>query len=117
MTMVLQDKKLILSASFIISVTIGFCAENPKTDQNWGQWRGPLATGYAPHANPPIQWSENKNDRSGKTLVIEHSKNPTALSFKVLNDSFSASPALSGSNLILRGEKFLYCLGSIEGED
>ncbi len=61
--MVLQDKKLILSASFIISVTIGFCAENPKTDQNWGQWRGPLATGYAPHANPPIQWSETKNVR------------------------------------------------------
>ncbi len=30
---------------------------------NWGQWRGPLATGVAPKANPPITWSEKKNIR------------------------------------------------------
>jgi outer membrane protein assembly factor BamB len=28
---------------------------------NWGQWRGPLATGFAPQANPPTEWSETKN--------------------------------------------------------
>src|SRR3954447_16070700 len=28
---------------------------------NWPQWRGPLANGMAPYANPPIQWSEKKN--------------------------------------------------------
>jgi outer membrane protein assembly factor BamB len=28
---------------------------------NWPQWRGPLATGEAPAANPPIHWSEDKN--------------------------------------------------------
>ncbi|MCI0446819.1 PQQ-like beta-propeller repeat protein [bacterium] len=31
--------------------------------QNWAQWRGPLGTGFAPHANPPLEWSENKNIR------------------------------------------------------
>ena len=29
----------------------------------WPQWRGPLATGVAPHGNPPLIWSEGKNVR------------------------------------------------------
>src|SRR6476620_4674887 len=29
----------------------------------WPQWRGPLASGVAPLANPPIEWSEKKNVR------------------------------------------------------
>jgi outer membrane protein assembly factor BamB len=29
----------------------------------WPQWRGPLGTGVAPHANPPVEWSESKNVR------------------------------------------------------
>ncbi|MCA9200451.1 MAG: PQQ-like beta-propeller repeat protein, partial [Planctomycetales bacterium] len=27
----------------------------------WGHWRGPLLTGEAPAANPPLTWSENEN--------------------------------------------------------
>jgi outer membrane protein assembly factor BamB len=30
---------------------------------NWPQWRGPLATGAAPNADPPVEWSESKNIR------------------------------------------------------
>jgi outer membrane protein assembly factor BamB len=30
-------------------------------DEQWPQWRGPLALGVAPKANPPIEWSETKN--------------------------------------------------------
>jgi outer membrane protein assembly factor BamB len=26
---------------------------------NWGQWRGPLATGEAPQGNPPLTWDES----------------------------------------------------------
>src|SRR5436190_20329870 len=29
----------------------------------WPQWRGPLANGVAPLAQPPIEWSEKKNVR------------------------------------------------------
>lgn len=29
----------------------------------WAQWRGPLGTGFAPNAQPPIEWSEIKNIR------------------------------------------------------
>jgi outer membrane protein assembly factor BamB len=36
-------------------------ATNP--DHFWPQWRGPLANGVAPFANPPIHWSETQNVR------------------------------------------------------
>jgi outer membrane protein assembly factor BamB len=29
----------------------------------WPQWRGPLGTGFAPGAKPPLEWSEDKNVR------------------------------------------------------
>ncbi len=29
----------------------------------WPQWRGPLATGVAPNAQPPVEWSDTKNIR------------------------------------------------------
>jgi outer membrane protein assembly factor BamB len=34
--------------------------ERISTDpmHNWGQWRGPLSTGVAPHGDPPVEWSE-----------------------------------------------------------
>lgn len=31
--------------------------------ENWHHWRGPLATGAALNANPPINWSESENIR------------------------------------------------------
>src|SRR5262245_28285263 len=31
--------------------------------RNWPQWRGPLANGVAPLANPPIHWSDTNNVR------------------------------------------------------
>src|SRR5437868_10996962 len=36
------------------------CAPPPD---NWPQWRGPLANGVSPRANPPIHWSETNNVR------------------------------------------------------
>ena len=35
-------------------------AEDLDSDalDNWPQWRGPLATGAAPHGNPPLIWDE-----------------------------------------------------------
>ncbi len=40
-------------------------ADDARLDPNdqWAQWRGPLATGVAPNADPPIVWSEEKNVR------------------------------------------------------
>ncbi len=32
-------------------------------ENDWPQWRGPLGTGVAPNADPPVEWSETKNVR------------------------------------------------------
>ena len=32
-------------------------------EKYWHQWRGPQASGVAPHGDPPIEWSETKNIR------------------------------------------------------
>ncbi|HJT36054.1 MAG TPA: PQQ-binding-like beta-propeller repeat protein [Pirellulales bacterium] len=49
-------------------------------------------------------------DRNGMTLVISHSGHPKLLAKNVLDDTFSASAAIAGGELFLRGEKRLYCL-------
>src|SRR5208337_1971915 len=32
-----------------------------ESQQFWPQWRGPLATGVAPLADPPVTWSETNH--------------------------------------------------------
>jgi outer membrane protein assembly factor BamB len=55
-----------------LALAIGFASLPPteviaggetETQQSWPQWRGPLGTGVAPKAQPPVQWSETKNVR------------------------------------------------------
>lgn len=49
--------------------------------------------------------------RNGATLVLSHEAKPQVLALNSLEDQFSASPALVGEALYLRGEKYLYCIG------
>jgi outer membrane protein assembly factor BamB len=49
-------------------------------------------------------------DRDGATLVLTHSDKPEVLALNRLEDSFSASPAVAGRELFLRGQKYLYCI-------
>ena len=36
-------------------------SHSAKTLDNWPAWRGPLANGVAPHADPPVEWSISEN--------------------------------------------------------
>ena len=47
-------------------------------------------------------------DRDGTTLVLRRGAELEALARNRLDDSFSASPAIVGDQLILRGERYLY---------
>jgi len=49
-------------------------------------------------------------DRSGLTVVLREGEELAVLARNTLDDSFSASAALVGRELFLRGERFLYCL-------
>ncbi len=47
----------------ILLIAQSLTAAEPGDDamQFWPQWRGPMATGAAPQADPPLQWSETNN--------------------------------------------------------
>jgi len=49
-------------------------------------------------------------DLAGRTLVLGDGDEPEILAVNRLDDGFSASAALAGSEIFLRGERFLYCL-------
>jgi outer membrane protein assembly factor BamB len=64
----MKDNSMKRMAVFIIC----FCVVSTLTWGNelpdsfkkyWPQWHGPLATGVAPYAKPPLEWNENKNVR------------------------------------------------------
>jgi outer membrane protein assembly factor BamB len=54
--------------------------------------------------------------RDGTTVVLRHDKENATLSVNHLDDSFSASAALAGGEIFLRGEKFLYCIAETKGK-
>ncbi len=52
--------------------------------------------------------------RRGITLVLQRAKTLKVLATNRLDDLIDASPALAGSQLFLRGKKFLYCIAEDE---
>ncbi|MFN3190590.1 MAG: PQQ-binding-like beta-propeller repeat protein [Aureliella sp.] len=48
--------------------------------------------------------------RQGTTMVLRDGQGAETLAINQLDEKFDASPALSGSQLFLRGERFLYCI-------
>ena len=50
--------------------------------------------------------------RNGTTVVIKHGAKLELLARNRLDDSFSASPAIVGNELYLRGERNLYCIAA-----
>jgi outer membrane protein assembly factor BamB len=51
-------------------------AADPVAERNWPQWRGPLATGVGPHADPPLEWSETKNVKWKREIDGRGSSSP-----------------------------------------
>ncbi len=51
-------------ACWSVSATLAHAAgPSGDAERYWPQWRGPTATGVAPHGDPPVTWSESKNIR------------------------------------------------------
>jgi outer membrane protein assembly factor BamB len=57
----MNPKVLLILAAVAHTIVGSTSAADPA--QNWPQWRGPNATGVAPHANPPTTWNETTNVR------------------------------------------------------
>lgn len=45
----------------VVAPSLTLAGETSHYDTFWPQWRGPLATGVAPTADPPVEWSEDNN--------------------------------------------------------
>ena len=52
-----------IGSCLLLAVGVVFGTAEGEDDRYWPQWRGPLATGVAPAANPPTEWSETRNVR------------------------------------------------------
>jgi len=50
-----------VSAAILTLALAPAAATGPEAARFWPQWRGPLGTGEAPHATPPLEWSAAKN--------------------------------------------------------
>jgi outer membrane protein assembly factor BamB len=53
-------------ATCLLAASAAFTLAEHSCDlaqKNWPHWRGPLGTGEAPDADPPLEWSEQKNVR------------------------------------------------------
>ncbi len=95
---------LSFSALAILSGIISLAADTPSAaDRNWPQWRGPLATGAAPTANPPVRWSETTNVKWKTKLPGSGTASPviwenqifilTAIPEEKKSDTVEATPA------------------------
>ena len=58
------SRREILAFLVCCSSLVALADTNPPTLlRAWPQWRGPLANGVAPYANPPVSWSETNHVR------------------------------------------------------
>lgn len=53
--------KLLLGICCLLIASVPIQAESLDVSRNWHQWRGPEANGVSRTAEPPIEWSEDKN--------------------------------------------------------
>ena len=54
------------AVKWVAALVVVWCWGGPasalqRSGSHWHQWRGPLATGVAPDADPPTEWGESKN--------------------------------------------------------
>ena len=56
-------RNLVVSVCLCCFSAVPVAAAPADADQFWPQWRGPQATGVAPHGTPPLEWSETRNIR------------------------------------------------------
>lgn len=106
----------LLASAFLLPICAGYSAPT-STDQNWPQWRGPLATGVAPAANPPTAWSETNNVKWKVKIPGNGSATPivwgnqifiqTAIPIGKKADKLNAAPPVdaSGTDAAARPER------------
>jgi outer membrane protein assembly factor BamB len=84
----MKQKLHIQSGPVLVALAVSYVlapafAASTTPNQNWPQWRGPLQTGVAPEANPPVTWSETNNIRWKVKLPGQGSATPLVWADKI----------------------------------
>lgn len=66
-----------------ITVFSSLCYGQEKIEDNWHQWRGPMATGYSPQGDPPTKWSKDENVKWVVDLPGKGSSTPVVWGDKI----------------------------------
>ena len=74
---------VLLAVLALVTTTAVRSQDALHEDQAWPQWRGPLATGEAPAADPPVEWSESRNIRWKVAIPGHGSATPLVWSDRV----------------------------------
>ena len=74
-----------LVVALLVGVLVAHTSAVAQTEADgyWPQWRGPLATGVAPDADPPTEWSESRNVRWRVAIPGHGSASPIVWNDKV----------------------------------
>ena len=60
----IESLRVVLAIGWLLTVSVAANdGHRSEAADYWPQWRGPLGTGAAPHADPPLEWSESNNLR------------------------------------------------------
>ena len=93
----MTKRVVILLVAGLAGPALAAAAEPPEANRFWPQWRGPLATGVAPHARPPVEWSETKNVRWKVEVPGRGSSSPIVWSSHGTSSPFSERARTSTS--------------------
>ncbi|MGO8700121.1 MAG: PQQ-binding-like beta-propeller repeat protein [Limisphaerales bacterium] len=107
MSTIIDLRKFCVKAALSLLLTCSwwmpasFASADSVADQFWPQWRGPLSTGEAPHADPPFTWSETNNVKWKTPLPGEGDSTPIVWDKRIFllaaipaGTNSAASPAL-----------------------
>ncbi|HZV35249.1 MAG TPA: hypothetical protein VFB72_11805, partial [Verrucomicrobiae bacterium] len=78
-----SQAKILFVLPAILFVTSVSARAATAANENWPQWRGPMANGVAPDANPPTSWSESSNIKWKVKLPGSGSATPVVWGGKV----------------------------------
>lgn len=98
-----RPRPVVTAALGALLLLAGSAPEGAASDRGWPQWRGPLATGEAPSADPPVEWSETQNVRWKIAIPGDGSATPIVWGEHVfLTTAVPAGTADSGDGLFTR---------------
>ena len=90
-------------------------AEDSPAARYWAHWRGPTGNSIAPHAHPPLEWSESRNVKWKKPLPGRGSGSPVVWEDKVFVVT-AAAEEKKGDAKLASHEFQLYCFDRSTGD-